>query len=438
MPLAKDHDFYSVLGIPPDCGADGMRAAYLRLALRYHPDRNPGDRASEERFKTVSQAYAVLRDPAARTRYDRLLAKKRGKIKPRGRPKAGAGSPQGPVAAQRPAPGRPQGAGAAQEPGAGAAPAAGRPPKGPGGQSSAAPGSGAAGGPSAARAAGDHSASSARPGGPSRGGAPWPPPGAAAGQAAAGGPRAAPQASAKGAGAAGRPGAPPPPPDASGSRTEAYDVFGRAIPASGAREGAGRQGPGSQPRAPGAGARDSGKAKGTSRKPPREDPEDIILTFFTTPDGKVSLRKIKEELTKSGLGAQSPVLDRLDERSGPRPFWAPLKAAATRGFSRIKRRILSNPLSPERRGKITGEDLVFALALSPEAAESGTTVEVQYYQDGRDRKLSVRVPPGSRDGARLRLAGQGNLKPGGKSRGDLLLDLTVPKDAGLKTRPSGA
>jgi hypothetical protein len=156
-----------------------------------------------------------------------------------------------------------------------------------------------------------------------------------------------------------------------------------------------------------------------------EDPEDIILTFFTTPDGKVSLKKMKEELARSGLGAQSPVLDHLNEKVPPRPFWAPLKAAASNGLKRLKDRLFSNPLAPAAPA-LAEEDLAFSLALSPEAAMSGTTVEIQYYQDGRDRKLAVRVPPKVKDGTRLRLAGQGNLKPDGKSRGDLLLNLTVP------------
>jgi hypothetical protein len=165
--------------------------------------------------------------------------------------------------------------------------------------------------------------------------------------------------------------------------------------------------------------------RASRKKPVREDPEDIILTFFTTPDGRVSLRKIKEELARSGLGDRSPVLDHLDERVKPRPIWSPIKNAVSSGLKRIRGRLFSNPLAPEGP-KLSEEDLVFSLALSPEAAASGTTVEVQYFQDGRDRKLSVKVPPGTRHGARLRLAGQGNLKSGG-GRGDLLLNLTVPR-----------
>lgn len=64
------NDPYEVLGIERDAGAEDVKRAYRQLAMRYHPDRNPGDAVAEERFKTVSEAYATLRDPEARARYD--------------------------------------------------------------------------------------------------------------------------------------------------------------------------------------------------------------------------------------------------------------------------------------------------------------------------------------------------------------------------------
>lgn len=65
-------DYYDVLGVGRDVTDTELKQGYRRLALRYHPDKNPGDRAAEERFKEVGEAYAVLSDPDKRARYDRL------------------------------------------------------------------------------------------------------------------------------------------------------------------------------------------------------------------------------------------------------------------------------------------------------------------------------------------------------------------------------
>lgn len=62
---------YEVLGVERDASAEDVKSAYRRLAMRYHPDRNPGNKEAEERFKEISEAYAVLRDPDARARFDR-------------------------------------------------------------------------------------------------------------------------------------------------------------------------------------------------------------------------------------------------------------------------------------------------------------------------------------------------------------------------------
>jgi DnaJ-class molecular chaperone len=67
-------DPYDVLGVPRDADADAVKRAYRERALRDHPDRNPGDAAAEERFKAASEAYATLRDPDARRRYDAYVA----------------------------------------------------------------------------------------------------------------------------------------------------------------------------------------------------------------------------------------------------------------------------------------------------------------------------------------------------------------------------
>ena len=67
-------DYYKTLGVARDAPAAEIKAAYRKLALQFHPDRNPGDRTAEERFKEVSQAYAVLGDEEKRARYHRLGA----------------------------------------------------------------------------------------------------------------------------------------------------------------------------------------------------------------------------------------------------------------------------------------------------------------------------------------------------------------------------
>ena len=62
---------YEVLGVDKTADADEIKSAYRRLALKYHPDRNAGDKTAEEKFKQISEAYATLRDPESRARFDR-------------------------------------------------------------------------------------------------------------------------------------------------------------------------------------------------------------------------------------------------------------------------------------------------------------------------------------------------------------------------------
>lgn len=65
-------DYYETLGVTPGADAATIKAAYRKLALNYHPDRNPGNREAEEKFKEINEAYAVLSDPGKRSRYDRF------------------------------------------------------------------------------------------------------------------------------------------------------------------------------------------------------------------------------------------------------------------------------------------------------------------------------------------------------------------------------
>jgi molecular chaperone DnaJ len=68
----SERDLYEVLGVERGAGEAEIKSAYRRQALKYHPDRNPGDKAAEEHFKDAAQAYAVLGDSDKRQRYDRF------------------------------------------------------------------------------------------------------------------------------------------------------------------------------------------------------------------------------------------------------------------------------------------------------------------------------------------------------------------------------
>lgn len=64
-------DYYDVLGVSRNAGEPELKSAYRQMALKYHPDRNPGDKQAEERFKEAAEAYSVLTDPQKRAAYDR-------------------------------------------------------------------------------------------------------------------------------------------------------------------------------------------------------------------------------------------------------------------------------------------------------------------------------------------------------------------------------
>src|SRR6267143_6457682 len=70
MPATSKQDYYEMLGVSRDAKADEIRKSYRKLARKYHPDLNPGDKAAEDRFKKVQEAYDVLSDAKKRQVYD--------------------------------------------------------------------------------------------------------------------------------------------------------------------------------------------------------------------------------------------------------------------------------------------------------------------------------------------------------------------------------
>ncbi len=69
--MAKQ-DYYATLGVAKNASADDLKKAYRKLAMQFHPDRNPGDKQAETRFKDVNEAYDILKDDQKRSAYDRF------------------------------------------------------------------------------------------------------------------------------------------------------------------------------------------------------------------------------------------------------------------------------------------------------------------------------------------------------------------------------
>lgn len=70
--MAEKRDYYEVLGVSRDASQEEIKKAYRKMALKYHPDRNPGDTAAEEKFKEAAEAYDVLSNPDKKARYDQF------------------------------------------------------------------------------------------------------------------------------------------------------------------------------------------------------------------------------------------------------------------------------------------------------------------------------------------------------------------------------
>ena len=70
--MANKRDYYEVLGVGKNASTDEIKKAYRKLAVKYHPDKNPGDKEAEEKFKEAAEAYGVLSDPDKKARYDQF------------------------------------------------------------------------------------------------------------------------------------------------------------------------------------------------------------------------------------------------------------------------------------------------------------------------------------------------------------------------------
>lgn len=70
--MAKYEDFYKILGVPKTASEDEVKKAYRKLAMKYHPDKNPNDKVAEEKFKEISRAYETLKDPKRKQLYDQF------------------------------------------------------------------------------------------------------------------------------------------------------------------------------------------------------------------------------------------------------------------------------------------------------------------------------------------------------------------------------
>jgi curved DNA-binding protein CbpA len=308
-------DFYAILGVPPEASPERLREAYTRLAKKYHPDLNPDRPHYGELFKSVTEAYAVLRDAETRAKYDRLRKKLKS---PKPKPKTPT---QSPAKAESQAKPRPQ----------------------------ASPGPA----PEAAKAAQAQKRAATPP------------------------PQADSAAPPKKEGQAQK----PPPKEAQAKDSQA-------------KEGQAKE----------------GQAQGQISP---DQVDNFVNRLFKSRLGRATLGQIQEELSQAGLGVSAERLSRQDptEKKG---LWSLAKDAVKNLFAK--------PLAPANGSPY---DITYRLAISRQAATTGTSVSINYLRDqNQTNRLEIHIPPGVKDQSQLRLSGQGHLGPG-RTRGDLVLTISV-------------
>ena len=70
--MSSKRDYYEILGVSKNASKDDIKKAYRQMAIKYHPDKNPGDKVSEEKFKEAAEAYDILSNDDKRRKYDQF------------------------------------------------------------------------------------------------------------------------------------------------------------------------------------------------------------------------------------------------------------------------------------------------------------------------------------------------------------------------------